>query len=66
MCKHRESFRIEVAGLIQELQPFIRSQVPRVLSRDEIRIMMKIADKGCFNLYYDKNDACISIAVSPS
>ena len=33
------SSRIEVAGLIQELQPFIRSQMPQVLR--------KIADKGC-------------------
>ena len=35
-CEQRESSRIEVAGLIQELQPFVRSRVPRVLSRDEI------------------------------
>ena len=36
MCECRESSRIEVADLIQELQPFVRSRVPRVLSRDEI------------------------------
>ena len=35
-CKCRESSRIELASLIQELQPFARSRVPRVLSRDEI------------------------------
>ena len=34
------------------------------LARNIRDIMMKIADKGCFSVYYGKDDAHISIAVS--
>ena len=36
MCERRESSRIEAAVLLQELWPFVVSQVSRVLRRDEI------------------------------